>query len=106
MMWEIQWAMQDDAIRAARVHVAFIPVTGLKQPAQQVLGSNGRRPSRARNPAGAPARAPFSLATITSKVGCSYGKIFSPLTEIPDGKTEISGTEPARKGSRGKARLI
>ena len=30
MMWEIQWAMQDDAIRAARVHVAFIPVTGLK----------------------------------------------------------------------------
>ena len=55
---------------------------------------------------GAPARAPFSLATITSKAGCSYGKIFSPLTEIPDGKTEISGTEPARKGSRGKARLI
>ena len=27
---------------------------------------------------------------------CSYGKIFSPLTEIPVGKTEISGTEPAR----------
>ena len=26
---------------------------------------------------------------------CSYGKIFSPLTEIPGGKTEISGTEPA-----------
>ena len=26
---------------------------------------------------------------------CSYGKIFSPLTEIPVGKTEISGTEPA-----------
>ena len=30
MMWKIQWAMQDDAIRAASVHVAFIPVTGLK----------------------------------------------------------------------------
>ena len=27
---------------------------------------------------------------------CSNGKIFSPLTEIPVGKTEISGTEPAR----------
>ena len=27
---------------------------------------------------------------------CSYGKIFSPLTEIPVGKTEISVTEPAR----------
>ena len=26
---------------------------------------------------------------------CSYGKTFSPLTEIPVGKTEISGTEPA-----------
>ena len=26
---------------------------------------------------------------------CSYGKIFSPLTEIPVGQTEISGTEPA-----------
>ena len=26
---------------------------------------------------------------------CSYGKIFSPLTEIPVEKTEISGTEPA-----------
>ena len=27
---------------------------------------------------------------------CSYGKIFNPLTEIPVGKTDISGTEPAR----------
>ena len=27
---------------------------------------------------------------------CSYGKISSPLTEIPVGKTEISGTEPSR----------
>ena len=45
---------------------------------------------------------------------CSYGKISSPLTEISVGKTEISGTEPARsfiwtyrkfyKGFRGKAR--
>ena len=48
--------MQNDAIRAARIHPAFIPVTGLK---------------------------------------CSYGKIPSPLTEIPVGKTEISATEPA-----------
>ena len=25
---------------------------------------------------------------------CSYGKIFSPLTKIPVGKTQISGFEP------------
>ena len=45
---------------------------------------------------------------------CSYGKISSPLTAIPVGKTEISVTEPVRplirthqsfyKGFRGKAR--
>ena len=45
---------------------------------------------------------------------CSYGKISSPLTDISVGKTEISGTEPARpliwthrkfyEGFRGKAR--
>ena len=56
-MWKIQQAMQDDAIRSARIHPSFIPVTGLK---------------------------------------CSYGKISSPLTENPVGKTAISGTEPAR----------
>ena len=70
--------MQDYAIRAARIHPAFIRVTGLK---------------------------------------CSYGKISSPLTEIPVGKTEISETEPAHplirtthrkfyKGFRGKARSL
>ena len=47
---------QDDAIRTARIHHAFIPVTGLK---------------------------------------CLHGKIFSPLTEIPGGKTTISWAEPA-----------
>ena len=57
MMWKMQQAMQDDAIRTARIHRAIIPETGMK---------------------------------------CSYGKIFSPLTEISVGKTEISGTEPAR----------
>ena len=67
---------QDDAIRTARIHHAFIPVTGLK---------------------------------------CLHGKIFSPLTEIPVGKTKISWTEPAcpliwthqkfYKGFRGKARF-
>ena len=44
---------------------------------------------------------------------CSYGKISSPLSEIPVGKTEISGTELARplntwkiyKRFRGKARF-
>jgi len=57
MTWKTQQAMQDDDIRAARIHLAFIPVTVMK---------------------------------------CSaYGKMFSPLTEIPVGKTEISGTEPA-----------
>ena len=30
LMWKIQQAMQDDAIRAARIHPAFIPVTVLK----------------------------------------------------------------------------
>ena len=50
MMWKTQQAIQDDFIRDARIHPAFILVTELK---------------------------------------CSYGKIFSPLTEIP-------GTEPAR----------
>ena len=30
MMWSIQQAMQDDAIRTARINPAFIPVTGLK----------------------------------------------------------------------------
>ena len=30
MMWNIQQTMQDDAIRTARIHPAFIPVTGLK----------------------------------------------------------------------------
>ena len=30
MMWKIQQAMQDDAIRTARIHPAFISVTGLK----------------------------------------------------------------------------
>ena len=45
---------------------------------------------------------------------CPYGKFSSRLTEISVGKTEISGTEPARplirthrkfyKGFRGKAR--
>ena len=56
MMWKTQQAIKDYAIRAARIHPAFIRVTGLK---------------------------------------CSCGKISSPLTEIPVGKTEISGTEPA-----------
>ena len=28
MMWKIQQAMQDDAIRTTRIHCAFIPVTG------------------------------------------------------------------------------
>ena len=76
MTWKTQQAMQDDDIRAARIHLALIPVTVTR---------------------------------------CSaYGKIFSSLTEIPVGKTEISGTKPActlkwthlkvYKGFRGKAR--
>ena len=76
MTWKTQQAMQDDDIRAARIHLALIPVTVTK---------------------------------------CSaYGKIFSSPTEIPVGKTEISGTKSActlkwthlkvYKGFRGKAR--
>ena len=30
MMWNIQQAMQDDAIWSAKINPAFIPVTGLK----------------------------------------------------------------------------
>ena len=30
MTWKIQHAMQDDAIRTAGIHSAFIPLTGLK----------------------------------------------------------------------------
>ena len=30
MLWTIEQAMQDDAIRTTRIHPAFIPVTGLK----------------------------------------------------------------------------
>ena len=58
MMWKIRQAMQDDAIRAVRIHTAFIPVTGMT---------------------------------------CLSGKISSPLTVIPVGKTEISGTELASR---------
>ena len=50
MMWNIQQAMQYDAIRTARIHPVFLQITGLK---------------------------------------CSYGKISSPLTQTPVGKTEI-----------------
>ena len=35
------------------------------------------------------------LSIYVTGLKCSYGKIFSPLSEIPDGKTEIQGTEPA-----------
>ena len=76
MTWKTQQAMQDDDIRAARIHLALIPVTVMKR--------------------------------------SSCGKIFGPLTEIPVGKTEISGTKPActlkwthlkvYKRFRGKAR--
>ena len=30
MMWKIQQAMEDDAIRTARIHPAVHPVTGMK----------------------------------------------------------------------------
>ena len=30
MMWKIQQAVQDDAIRTARIHPAVHPVTGMK----------------------------------------------------------------------------
>ena len=36
---------------------------------------------------------------------CSYGKISSPLSEIPVGKTEISGTEFARPQNTWKINL-
>ena len=37
----------------------------------------------------------FAFMPVTG-LKCSYGKISSPLIEIPAGKTEISGTEPGR----------
>ena len=55
-----------------------------------------------------------TVQNTADRVKCSYGKFSSPLTQIPVGKTEISGTQPARpliwtypkfyKGFRGKAR--
>ena len=63
-------------------------------------------------PSGPPESIPPFIPVTGMK--CSYGKISSPLTEISVGKTEISGTEPARpliwthrkfyKGFRGEAR--
>ena len=35
--WKIQHAMQDDAIRIARIHPAFIPVTGLKRSCDKIF---------------------------------------------------------------------
>ena len=56
----------------------------------------------------------FIIFLSVTGIKCSYGKISSPLTEIPVGKPEISVTEPARpliwthqsfyKGSRSKVR--
>ena len=51
MMWKIQQAMQDDAIRTATIHLALIPVTGLKcsygkisSPLTEISGTEPARP--------------------------------------------------------------
>ena len=50
MMWKIQQAMQDNAIRTAGTHPAFIPVTGLEchgkisSPLTEISGTKPARP--------------------------------------------------------------
>ena len=43
MMWNIQQAMQDDAIRTTRIHPAFIPVTGLKFSCGKIASLRSKR---------------------------------------------------------------
>ena len=43
MMWSIQQAMQDDAIRTARINPAFIPVTGLKFSCGKIASLRSKR---------------------------------------------------------------
>ena len=66
-MWKTQQVMQEDAIQAANIYPALIPVTRMK---------------------------------------CSYGKIFCPLTEIQVVKTEMWGTKPARPVIRTHRKFI
>ena len=42
MMWKIRQAMQDDAIRAVRIHTAFIPVTGMTCLCGKIFGPTGK----------------------------------------------------------------
>ena len=51
MMWKIQQAMQDDAIRTATIHPVFTAVTGLKcsygkisSPLTEISGTEPARP--------------------------------------------------------------
>ena len=62
MKWKIQESTQDDAVRTARVHSAFLPVTGLN---------------------------------------CSYGKIYSALTEISETEPACPFTGTHRKFCKG-----
>ena len=43
MMWNIQQAMQDDAIRTTRIHPAFFPVTGLKCSCGKIASLRSKR---------------------------------------------------------------
>ena len=131
MMWNIQQAMQDDAIRTTRIHSAFIPVTGLKCSCGKISSPRSKRfrlvseqnkirgtgfsvltarekkrepffPTPSRSFTCAIFRAVFDscssfFAPKPHGNACYAGyKISSPLKGVSVGKTEISGTEPAR----------
>ena len=132
MMWSIQQAMQDDAIRTARINPAFIPVTGLKFSCGKIASLRSKRfrlvseqkkkkrgtgfsvltaremkrepffPTPSRSFTCAIFRAVFDscssfFAPKPHGNACYAGyKISSPLKGVSVGKTEISGTEPAR----------
>ena len=130
-MWSIQQAMQDDAIRTARINPAFIPVAGLKFSCGKIssLRSKSFRlvsepkkkrgtgfsvltaremkrepffPTPPRSFTCAIFRAVFDSCSSfftpkPQRSACYAGyKISSPLKGVSVGKTEISGTEPAR----------
>ena len=132
MMWNIQQAMQDDAIRTTRIHPAFFPVTGLKCSCRKIPSLRSKRfrlvseqktkneerdfrfwlrekrneslssPPPPRSFTCAIFRAVFDscssfFTTKSQRSACYAGyKISSPLKGVSVGKTEISGTEPAR----------
>ena len=124
MMWNIQQAMQDDAIRTARIHSALIPVTGLKCSCGKISSLRSKRfrlvseqnknggtgfsvltaREMKREPFFSTPPRSFTCATFRA-VFDSCSSFFTPKPhrnachagyKISSPFTEISGTEPAR----------